>query len=67
MKDMLREIELWQDQAERSSAEQLLHWASERFGSRMAIASSFGGDAIVMERNTKPFCAVNNCGRISAE
>ncbi len=48
MKDLLREIELWQDQAERSSAEQLLHWASERFGSRMAIASSFGGDAVVL-------------------
>jgi len=48
MKDLLREIELRQDQAERSSAEQLLHWASERFGSRMAIASSFGGDAVVL-------------------
>jgi phosphoadenosine phosphosulfate reductase len=48
MKDLLWEIELRQDQAERSSAEQLLHWASERFGSRMAIASSFGGDAVVL-------------------
>src|SRR6266404_6258015 len=48
MKDLLREIELRQDQAERSSAVQLLHWASERFGSRMAIASSFGGDAVVL-------------------
>ncbi len=50
MKDLLREIELRQDQAERSSAEQLLHWASERFGSRMAIASGkfLGGDAVVL-------------------
>jgi phosphoadenosine phosphosulfate reductase len=48
MKDLLLEIELRQDQAERSSAVQLLHWASERFGCRMAVASSFGGDAIVL-------------------
>jgi len=48
MKELLREIELRQDQAERSSAAQLLHWASERFGCRMAVASSFGGDAIVL-------------------
>jgi phosphoadenosine phosphosulfate reductase len=48
MIELLQEIELQQDEAERSTAEELLRWASDRFGSRMAIASSFGGDAVVL-------------------
>jgi phosphoadenosine phosphosulfate reductase len=48
MIELLQEIELQQDQAERSTAQELLRWASNRFGSRMAIASSFGGDAVVL-------------------
>jgi phosphoadenosine phosphosulfate reductase len=48
MDSLLQEIELQQDEAERSTAHELLSWASDRFGSRMAIASSFGGDAVVL-------------------
>ena len=48
MIELLQEIELQQDQAERSTAQELLRWASNRFGSLMAIASSFGGDAVVL-------------------
>ena len=48
MIDLLQEIELQQDEAERSTAEELLRWASDRFRSRMAVASSFGGDAVVL-------------------
>jgi phosphoadenosine phosphosulfate reductase len=48
MIELLQEIELQQDEAERSTAEELLRWAGERFGARMAIASSFGGDAVVL-------------------
>jgi phosphoadenosine phosphosulfate reductase len=48
MTDLLQEIEVQQDEAERSTAEELLRWASDRFCSRMAIASSFGGDAVVL-------------------
>jgi phosphoadenosine phosphosulfate reductase len=48
MIDLLQEIEVQQDEAERSTAEELLRWASDRFGSRVAIASSFGGDAVVL-------------------
>jgi phosphoadenosine phosphosulfate reductase len=45
---LLQEIELQQEEAERSTAEELLRWASSRFGSRLAIASSFGGEAVVL-------------------
>ncbi len=48
MNTLLQEIELQRDEAERSTAHELLNWASDRFGSRMAIASSFGGDAVVL-------------------
>jgi phosphoadenosine phosphosulfate reductase len=48
MIELLQEIEVQQDEAERSTAEELLRWAGKRFGSRMAIASSFGGDAVVL-------------------
>jgi phosphoadenosine phosphosulfate reductase len=48
MIELLQEIEVHQDEAERSTAGELLRWASDRFGSRMAIASSFGGDAVVL-------------------
>jgi phosphoadenosine phosphosulfate reductase len=48
MKRLLQEIELQQIEAEGSTAHELLRWASDRFGSRMAIASSFGSDAVVL-------------------
>lgn len=44
----LQGFDRWQEEAERSTAEELLRWASDQFGSRMAIASSFGADAVVL-------------------
>jgi phosphoadenosine phosphosulfate reductase len=46
--DLVQEIELRQDEAERSSPEELLRWAADRFGSRLAVSSSFGVEAVVL-------------------
>ena len=46
--DLGQEIELRQHEAERSSPEELLRWAADRFGSRLAVSSSFGVEAVVL-------------------
>jgi phosphoadenosine phosphosulfate reductase len=46
--DLVQEIELRQHEAERSSPEKLLRWAADRFGSRLAVSSSFGVEAVVL-------------------
>jgi len=46
--DLPQEVKLRQDEAERSSPEELLRWAADRFGSRLAVSSSFGVEAVVL-------------------
>ena len=46
--DLVQEVELRQDEAERSSPEELLRWAADRFGPRLAVSSSFGVEAVVL-------------------
>ncbi len=48
MENSLQEFDRRQEEAERSTAEELLRWASDQFGPRMAVASSFGADAVVL-------------------